>query len=128
MTFINTISQDGRITTQELLAFFAEKGTIDDAARNARYWLEKIDGYGDTSGFITLVCMRRSLGNNMVRVHVVASELSLRARIYSHPFPSINTWQHVYVGMHLLPKSLSTMTTNVPHCPPSRVLTGRDAK
>merc|ERR1719174_2011789 len=53
MTFINTISQDGRITTQELLAFFAEKGTIDDAARNARYWLEKIDGYGDTSGCIT---------------------------------------------------------------------------
>ena len=86
MTFINTISQDGRITTQELLAFFAEKGTIDDAARNARYWLEKIDGYGDTSGCITKVCMRRSLGNNMVRIHAVASELSACPHIFT-PVP-----------------------------------------
>ena len=55
MTFINTIPQDGYITTEELLAFFGETGTKRDAARNASDWLKEIDGYSKNDGYITLV-------------------------------------------------------------------------
>ena len=47
--------QDGYITTEELRAFFGETVAKGDAARTARYWLNEMDGYGDNSGFITLV-------------------------------------------------------------------------
>ena len=51
----NMSLQDGNITTEEFLLFFGETGTQKDAARNARYWLKEIDGYGKTDGYITLV-------------------------------------------------------------------------
>ena len=51
--------QDGYITTAELLLFFGETGTKKDAARNASYWLKKIDGYSENDGYITLVGMRK---------------------------------------------------------------------
>ena len=54
--------QDGNITTEELIAFFGETGTKKDVARNARYWLKEIDGYGKTDGYITLVGSHMPLG------------------------------------------------------------------
>ena len=39
----------------ELVTFFGETGTKADAERNAKYWLNEMDGYGDNSGYITLV-------------------------------------------------------------------------
>ena len=61
--------QDGNITTEEFLLFFGETGTQKDAARNARYWLKEIDGYGKTDGYITLVGSHMPLGQGAVPRH-----------------------------------------------------------
>ena len=50
-----TSPQDGYITTEELVAFFGETSKGADAERNAKYWLQEIDGYGENDGYITLV-------------------------------------------------------------------------
>ena len=47
--------QDGHITTKELVAFFGETAKKGDAVRTATYWLKEMDGYGDNSGYITIV-------------------------------------------------------------------------
>ena len=52
---VDHVGQDGCITTAELIAFFGETSKKADAIRNARYWLNEIDGFGDNTGFITLV-------------------------------------------------------------------------
>ena len=55
----------------ELVTFFGETGTKEDAERNAKYWLNEMDGYGDKSGSISLVSMRMPLGMHaVVRINV----------------------------------------------------------
>merc|ERR1712187_134788 len=51
---IDERNEDGYITTEELVAFFGETVATGDAVKEARYWLNEIDGYGDNDGYITL--------------------------------------------------------------------------
>ena len=54
--------QDGHITTEELVTFFGETATKADAVKNAKYWLQEIDGYGENNGYITLVGSQFGMG------------------------------------------------------------------
>ena len=56
------------------MAFFGGTGT-GDAARNAGYWLQEIDGYGENDGYITLVGLRRPLDTNAVLINIFTLEL-----------------------------------------------------
>ena len=55
-----TTPQDGRITKDELVAFFEKKRTHIEAERKAKHWLKLMDGCGDNSGYIDPVGLASS--------------------------------------------------------------------